>query len=71
MQASWLMRLASFCALINGTVSLPRLPALPDACQFLMAHALPHAVFFNRVFQKIINHQQLSKLPTAIYFYFS
>jgi hypothetical protein len=50
--ASWIMRLASSCALIAGTVSLPRPPALLDAGQFFSAHVLVRGQIFESRFSK-------------------
>jgi hypothetical protein len=69
--ASWLMRLPSFCALIAGAMFRPRLPALLGACQFLMAHVLPHALFEKKnelPCGKLSTAKTNQVLPTASYF---
>ena len=50
--ANWIMRLPSSCAVIAGTVSLPRSPALLDAGQFFSAHVLRGVLFFESRFSK-------------------
>jgi len=64
------MRLPSSCAVIAGTVSLPRSPALLDAGQFFSAHVLSHAVFFESSLKKNLNRQQFSKTSNGHLFLF-